>query len=258
MNNRPFLTKLWFCFVLIMLSVVLVACRQTSSSQVDQSKRFSTLHFEVAPSKGLVALEPSDVDSLDLSTVTEPGETRILVDGVDSELADYSYEFQSGNRLVIEASFRNITTNFDFEQPFFFTPGPETNNIVSSTEPEANYLDLGSDGLLTPAESTTIFTFEVLHKGKPFTYTVNARAAVKEQSSGLSRSEAVSIARDAYAQRGIDIDEATQEIVVLDGRSFSEAELLSSIRKPLKEGCLSVEDSNFGSIRRQVQLYESV
>ena len=106
--------------------------------------------------------------------------TRLLVADVDLAVETYDYTSLPGNKILIEASFKNVTDNLSFQQPFFFTVNADTNNIVSSLEPEVSNEDLGGDGILSPGEVTSVLTFEVTHNGQPFTYLTDAYASVQE------------------------------------------------------------------------------
>jgi hypothetical protein len=115
----------------------------------------------------------------DAISTLQDGGTRVLVNGVDLELEVFSFQFLPDNRLIIDASFRNITADSDFLQPFFFTRSERTSNIVSSIEPEVTDDDLGGDGILSPSETTAVLRFEVVHRNQPFAYFVDAHAAVE-------------------------------------------------------------------------------
>ena len=168
----------------LVLSIFLTSCDLQPTPTLNGS---SSLTFTVDPQVGIVSLAQASGSALDVQTATAPGENRVLVNGVDLELVSYSSRFESGNRLIIEASFKNITSGFSFLQPFFFTA--TTTNIISSTEPTVTDADIGGDGRLGPGETTSFLKFEVVHKGQKFSYTVNANAGVEESTSAKSQIE---------------------------------------------------------------------
>lgn len=166
-----------FLILWLMLFALLPACNRSSTTLPESLS--GGFWFDIDPAKQSARLELPIPTGLTLSTVTPPGETRLLTND-ELELINYSYEFVSGNRMILEAEFKNATTDFNFERPFFFTVNEETSNILSSNEPELSDQDLGGDGVLSPDETTATLTFEVFHKGQPFTYYVDGNAAVTD------------------------------------------------------------------------------
>jgi hypothetical protein len=110
-----------------------------------------------------------------------PPDTRLLVPGEDIALTDSSSMFLPNNLVVFQTRFKNITDNLHFHQPFFFTLSvdADTANIVNLKAPLITDGDLGGNGVLTPGEETALLSFEVIHKGEPFSFFVNAHAVVK-------------------------------------------------------------------------------
>ena len=143
----------------------------------------ASFRFLADPLLGTVVVESSP--SPQARPATARSSSRILL--ADSELSrvQFTYEFQTGNRLVIRAAYRNVTSDALFLQPFFFSRNAKTDNIVSSVEPLLSADDLGGDGILSPDETSRVVVFEVVHKGQPFTYAVDANAPV-ELLSGQS------------------------------------------------------------------------
>ena len=161
------------------LLLFLAACGQDAqpTASIPSTPGFS---FSVNPAAGSVELETLSPEL----TVAAPAEcdngTRTLTPGNELKLADYTFAFLPGNILEIKASFTNTTT-FTYEQPFTFSSTSATSNVVSTTEPELGDGDLGSDGKLSPNETTTVLTFTVEHKAQAFSYGVSAQAEVKCQ-----------------------------------------------------------------------------
>lgn len=139
----------------------------------------SSFGFSVDPASQNVSL--NEAGAAGLSPQQTSDDPRIL-DSTELRLESYNFAFLPGNVLRIEASFKNftggITTPKNFEQPFTFDSGASTQDIVSSTEPTVSDADLGSDGILSPGEVTSVLVFEVLHNNRPFIYRVEASAVV--------------------------------------------------------------------------------
>gem|GEM_PF-1991895 len=110
-----------------------------------------------------------------------PPGTRLLVPGKDIALTDSSFRFLPNNLFVFQTRFKNITDDLHFHQPFFFTlsEDADTTTIVSIKAPLVTDGDLGGNGVLTPGEETALLSFEVTHKGEPFSFFVDAHAVVK-------------------------------------------------------------------------------
>ncbi len=138
--------------------------------------------FSVDPAGGLITLAQGDSNSLSPQSP--------LQSGVDLA-ASYSYSFEPGNVLVIEATFTNLLGDISFAQPFFFTVDEATTNILGSEEPEVTDDDLGGDGVLEPGETTSVLTFRVRHRGEPFVYVVNADAQRTVRQVGFTQSDVI-------------------------------------------------------------------
>ena len=104
----------------------------------------------------------------------------------DTELwmASYAYAFQDNNYLEIRASYKNVTNDETFHQTLCFAVNEETTlgQIESITLPAPESLSdaFGADGILYPGETTTVLTFRVKHKGRAFSFFVDANAVVEE------------------------------------------------------------------------------
>ena len=138
--------------------------------------------FSVDPADGLVTLSEGSSSAL--------APQGVLTNDVDLG-ASYTYSFEPGNVLVIEATFTNLLGDMSFAQPFFFTVNEATTNILSSEEPEVTADDLGGDGVLEPGETTSTLTFRVQHKGEPFVYVVDADAQRTVREVGFTQSDVI-------------------------------------------------------------------
>ena len=158
-------------------SLLLAAC--SGGLEPAENAQFS---FSVDPAAEAVSLVQGSLVRGDaLSALAQDAcggpEPRILTAEDELALTDFSATFLPGNVLEITSSFTNVT-DFVFEQPFTFSQAATTRNIVGSVEPAVGAADLGGDDQLSPAESTSVLTFRVEHKGEPFTYEVVAKAVV--------------------------------------------------------------------------------
>ena len=153
------------------LLLLLAACGQDAQPDTEASN--PSFSFSVDPSAGSAELKTLSA-GLATSAACENG-TRTLNPGDELELTDYDFTFLPGNILRITAAFTNTTPN-TYEQPFSFSG--TSSNVVSTTEPEVTDADLGSDGKLSPDETTAVLTFTVEHKGQAFSYGVSAEARV--------------------------------------------------------------------------------
>lgn len=99
-------------------------------------------------------------------------------------MASYAYEFQDNNWLEIRASYKNVANDETFHQTLCFTVNEETTlgSIESITLPAPESLSdaFGADRILYPGETTTVLTFRVKHKGRSFSFFVDANAVVEE------------------------------------------------------------------------------
>ena len=161
---------------LVSAMLVLAACSTNQAPEAATGP--ATFEFSVDPATETVTLA-KPVQGLEPQQETTPGEARVLLQGQEIILASLRPVFQDDNTLVIEASFRNATDTLSFLQPFFFTVNEASENIVSSEEPEVSDEDLGGDGVLSPLEITSVFTFRVQHGGERFTYLVDVNAVVE-------------------------------------------------------------------------------
>ena len=165
-------------FALVILSL-LSACAPQTPPLPTPGPNFKGFGFTVDPAANRVT--PFVIAGLNTRTAAPQGETRVLVNGVDFEVASFDHDFMAGNILEISALFGNLTEAFAFQQPVAFTPDPElTFNIESSSEPTVTDADLGGDGVLSPGETTGPLLFVVEHRGEPFTYFLNIGADVEE------------------------------------------------------------------------------
>ena len=172
----------WLFIALASVLLLLTGCTSQESA-VPGLQEGTGFEFVVNPEAGQVRMVPHTGGRF-VPTAEGP---RPLIPGRELTLAHYDYEFLPGNVLEIYASFRNNTTDTYFMDPFFFTPSltPEQGNYESSVEPfvwEPYHLGNSS---LSPGEATLDhywgdpwFTFEVTHKGQPFSYFVDVNAAV--------------------------------------------------------------------------------
>ena len=123
---------------------------------------------------------PSDQARM-LVSCTEDAESGCSED-TELWMASYAYEFQDNNYLEIRASYKNVTNDETFHQTLCFTVNEETtlSRIESITLPESESLSgaFGADGFLNPGDTTTAITFRVKHKGKSFSFFVDANAVV--------------------------------------------------------------------------------
>ncbi len=105
-------------------------------------------------------------------------------EGSELWLSNIHSTFKSGNILEINATYKNITGNESFRQPFCFTVNEQTtcNKIKLITLPNSEDLvnAFGNDEVLSPGETTTILTYTVKHKGRSFSFFVDAHAIVEE------------------------------------------------------------------------------
>ena len=163
----------WFLIMLAGLLLPLAGCLTQEHSRPTPGEA-SGFGFLIDPSSELVSFVA--VPGQHLTTAAD--DPRTLIPDVDLEMADFSYSFQPGNTFIIDASFTNITAIHDFHRPFYFVANEQTDNIVSSTEPEVTDADLGGDGILSPGETTSLLRFEVIHRNEEFTYFVDAYAVV--------------------------------------------------------------------------------
>ena len=107
--------------VLLSLLLFLVACnQQTELVLPTPGPDFAGFGFVFDPVAETYT--PFVATNLRVQTATPPGVTRVLVNGVDLEIASLAVAFLPDNILTISASFTNVTSDFEFLQPFTFTP----------------------------------------------------------------------------------------------------------------------------------------
>lgn len=169
--------------ILGILALLLGACN-TEIIPEPPVKIQGTFEFIVNPQQQRVNVLEHELSPGSLQPQYLPSDTRILVPGVDIALEQYQYVFHRGNKLVLQMRFKNISENAEFHQPFFFTLNTDTENIKSATAPLVLDNDLGTDGALSPQEKTSRMIFEVRHKGKSFSFFVDASAFVRRQKDG--------------------------------------------------------------------------
>lgn len=162
--------------LLALFALFLVSCSKSTPPEPS----LATFDFEIDPKDETVTLRMKDATSLLAPSAT--GEPRTLQPNTELKLENFRYQFQSGNKLIIDATFKNVTDALAFTQPFGFTASSW--NIVSSIEPVVSDEDLGGDGVLSSGETTATLRFEVIHRGSPFFYSVRAFAVVQEESTG--------------------------------------------------------------------------
>lgn len=181
-------------YIPVAILLILAGCmtQETIPPVLEHGPSFT---FSVNPHTQQVRLLENPIDNRPaLSPLTTSLGTRKLVPNAELELTSYRHEFFPGNRMVIYAKFRNVTSEYFFRQPFTFSGNENTSNIVSSTEPELTDDHLGGNGYLSPNEVTPPdwlgdysswnesygieLEFEVVHKGEPFIYLVDAYATV--------------------------------------------------------------------------------
>ena len=167
----------WLLAFLVGVMLTLAAC-STEQDQVPAATGPATFEFSVDPATETVTLVKPD-RGLEPQQETTPGEARVLLPNEEIILASISADFLDDNEVVVEASFTNVTDTLAFLQPFFFTVNEASENIVSSEEPTVSDDDLGGDGVLSPMETTSVFTFRVQHRGERFTYLIDVNAVVE-------------------------------------------------------------------------------
>lgn len=173
--------KVWLVIMLLALLLPLAGCL-TQERTPPVTGAASGFGFLVDPSSDTVALTVTSGAMLQRHSTQN--DARLLVPDVDLEQASFRYWFEAGNRLVIEASFRNIHDLAHYTPPFLFVPSGS--NYVSSTEPTITNAELGGDAYLGPGEVTSVLRFEVIHKRVRFTYFVDAYAVVLPTTERVS------------------------------------------------------------------------
>ena len=113
---------------------------------------------------------------------------RLLRPGAELGLAGLSFSFEQGNLFVIEASFRNNSSDLKYRDFRFL---PRGRGYVESREPTLENDQLGADGFLTPGETTPQLRFEVVHRRRPFIYYVLVDADVVEIRTDFDDLEAL-------------------------------------------------------------------
>ena len=169
--------RLFGLFMLLSL-FVLAACSDTTPEVTapGDAGTIASFRFDIDPSGAQVGVTYAG-DALPGGLQTQ--EFQTLDPKTQLVLENARYTFGADNTLTIEASFTNATTESDFQfLDFDPTLSPEEGNYLSSTEPSVTDEDLGGDGVLSPGETTSTLTFTVEHKGKKFSYSVEAFADV--------------------------------------------------------------------------------
>ena len=171
---------------LMLLSLlVLAACSDTAPEVT--APEAAGFRFDINPSSQQVSVTAVGMEGLQTQ---QAGQPRLLQPDTELTATVYNVGFgygpeHTGNVVFLLVGFRNVTDNESFSQPFTFRPAqtPKQGNYLRSEEPEIDdYLDdtLGSDDVLSPKEVTRALDFAIYHKGKPFSYFVNAYAVVSQ------------------------------------------------------------------------------
>ncbi len=161
---------------LLVTLLVLAGCNTQSVTQPPAATGFE---FHVDPQAGVVTLLEPGVGEVRLQPQSSPSDSRILTPDVDAALRNVGFQFVSPTKLVVRAQVENITADLSFAQPFFFTLNSASSNVVSASAPLVTDQQLGGDGVLSPAEKSARFRFEVtFRENKPFTFRVDVSAVV--------------------------------------------------------------------------------
>ena len=135
----------------------------------------------------LPAVLPVDSDSSsgDMALSTDSGSPRKLMPLFELGLNKLRVEFLAHKKVVIWASFTNVTSDRYFSQPFTFERSQHSWNVVNSVEPTVTDADLGGDGILAPGETTAMLPFEVEYKRFLFIYVTDAFAVVSTEANSV-------------------------------------------------------------------------
>lgn len=172
----------------------------------------TSFRFVADPLLGTVSVDETPAPQS--RPATARSSSRLLLPDSELSRVQFTYEFQTGNRLVIRAAYQNVTDDALFLQPFAFIRNNRTDNIVSSVEPVLDADDLGGDAILSPDETTRVVLFEVVHKGQPFTYAVDALAPVELLSAQAGPTDPAVFTGEVYDDStGLALPGVTVEVV---------------------------------------------
>lgn len=152
----------------------------TACYQAEPETPHPSIQFQVEPDTGTVKLvSASQPDVPSRMSITELPPTSRNLGYNELGVERFRVLNLEDNLMQLEVTFRNITTDLVFAQPFTFIP--ETRRgILWSKEPAVSDADLGGDAQLSPDELSRSLVFEVKHRGRPFTYSVFVNSAVGE------------------------------------------------------------------------------
>lgn len=216
--------RTFFLTLLLVLSLVLSACETNATPPaLGPTAEATGLEFRVDPQmQEVTVIEPNmDAASIAQLQAQAEGEQRLLVQGEDIRFKNFSFQFNSPNKLVVLLDVENITNDLDFAQPFFFTLSSTSNNVVEAVAPLVTDAQLGGDGVLSPGETSEPFRFEVTFKeGEPFAFFVDANAKVVGA---------------ADCTNPVSIPDENLEAVIRDALSKQEGELTCADLESLEE-----------------------
>ena len=170
-------TALRFIAFAFLLSIV--ACAHQAPAEPAASS--TDIRFQITP-EALSAAAHKPASLAGQGQGGPSADPRPLIYNSELAVETVSATFLPNKTLRLEVSFRNVTTELTFEQPFSFSVD-RAQNFVSSSEPTVTDADLGGDGKLSPGEVSAKLTFEIVHKNQPFIYTVVAKSVVTSPSS---------------------------------------------------------------------------
>lgn len=106
MRRRSMIEWMLVTGALLVCAIVrlLIACNRQPPAPVRLEPTDIGFQFSINPDGELVELMSSSGQDLLSTQVTEPGETRVLIPDVDLVIESYDYRFESGNKLIIEAT----------------------------------------------------------------------------------------------------------------------------------------------------------
>jgi len=156
-----------------LLIIVLAAC---SNQTEPDSNPNAVFEFTIDPTTQSVNFESQAVFQTLATSKLQCGlkDPQTLIPETDLKLTSYDFSFLPNNELKIIAKFQNPTTNTYLNLNFEETG---SSNIISSTEP------LPTQALFA-TEETAELEFLVQHKGRGFSYFVEAKARVECEVQG--------------------------------------------------------------------------
>lgn len=168
---------------IVAVLLVLSGCGTKSETQAPPAETATSFEFYVNPQTEQVTLTET-TDQAEAQPQATPSDSRILAPNVDIALRNLGFKFESPTKLFVYFQLENITADLDFAQPLFFTLSSESDNLVRAGAPLVTDAQLGSDGVLSPGETTQRFRLEAVFKqDEPFTFLVNANAVVAKGTS---------------------------------------------------------------------------